>query len=44
MVVMNFGEVIASGDPQTVAHDPIVIAAYLGSDDEATDTVSAVDQ
>ena len=35
VVVLNFGQVIARGEPAAVQRDPAVIAAYLGSGDLA---------
>jgi len=35
IVVINFGEVIASGGPEQIASNPLVIEAYLGGDDDA---------
>ena len=34
VVVLNYGQVIASNDPASVRKDPLVLAAYLGDEEE----------
>jgi branched-chain amino acid transport system ATP-binding protein len=39
--VLNFGKLLAQGEPRAVVSNPAVIAAYLGGDSEADDGATA---
>lgn len=41
VVVVNFGRHLAEGSPAAIAANPEVVAAYLGTDDEATERAVA---
>ena len=34
LVVLNYGQILASGDPQEVINNPKVVEAYLGKEED----------